>query len=205
MDKPSFYAVIPATVRYAPISAGAKLLYGEITALTHSYGYCSAHNEYFMRLYKKTDRTIQAWIDQLVQYGFVERVIFGNRRELRDVVPIHKIGVFEPPTVEEVRAYCQEHNLNVDADLFVRFYSSKGWKIGKNMMQDWKASVQVWAQRVNQTASTSQSRARYVGKGVNGLVCVDKAYIGGSDMERRKMTDEEINALFTKLDDEEDV
>jgi len=53
---------------------------------------------------------------------------------------------FIPPTVEEVRNYCQERNNNVDAERFINFYSAKGWKIGKNSMKDWKASVRTWEQ-----------------------------------------------------------
>jgi len=53
---------------------------------------------------------------------------------------------FIPPTVEEVKKYCRERNNNVDAERFINFYSAKGWKIGKNSMKDWKASVRTWEQ-----------------------------------------------------------
>ena len=48
------------------------------------------------------------------------------------------------PTVEEVRAYCQERKNKVDPEQFVDFYASKGWMIGKNPMKDWKAAVRTW-------------------------------------------------------------
>lgn len=51
---------------------------------------------------------------------------------------------FTPPTVEEVRAYCQERGNGIDAQTFVDFYTAKGWKIGKESMKDWKASVRTW-------------------------------------------------------------
>lgn len=54
---------------------------------------------------------------------------------------------FVPPTVEEVRAYCQERKNNVDPERFVDFYSSKGWMIGKNKMKDFKAAVRNWEKR----------------------------------------------------------
>ena len=52
--------------------------------------------------------------------------------------------VFIPPTVEEVRAYCEERGNNVDPEAFVDFYMSKGWMINKNKMKDWKAAVRTW-------------------------------------------------------------
>lgn len=53
---------------------------------------------------------------------------------------------FNPPTVEEVRAYCTERGNGVDPEAFVDFYASKGWMIGKNKMKDWKAAVRTWEQ-----------------------------------------------------------
>lgn len=51
---------------------------------------------------------------------------------------------FSKPTVEEVKAYCSERKNNVDAEKFCDFYESKGWKVGKEPMRDWKASVRTW-------------------------------------------------------------
>ena len=55
-----------------------------------------------------------------------------------------KRKVFTKPTVEEVKAYCDERKNNVNADKFIDFYESKGWLIGKNPMKDWKACVRTW-------------------------------------------------------------
>ena len=54
---------------------------------------------------------------------------------------------FTPPTVEEVRTYCQERGNSVDPEAFCDFYTSKGWKVGKNPMKDWKAAVRTWEKR----------------------------------------------------------
>lgn len=54
---------------------------------------------------------------------------------------------FQIPTVEEVRAYCEERNNSVDPETFVDFYTSKGWKVGKDPMKDWKAAVRTWEKR----------------------------------------------------------
>ena len=54
---------------------------------------------------------------------------------------------FSPPTLEEVKSYCQERSNGVDAEQFIDFYSSKGWMVGKNPMKDWKACVRTWEKR----------------------------------------------------------
>ena len=54
---------------------------------------------------------------------------------------------FSPPSLEEVRAYCQERGNVIDPEQFVNFYESKGWKIGKEKMKDWKACVRTWEKR----------------------------------------------------------
>lgn len=71
---------------------------------------------------------------------------------------------FAPPTPENVREYCREKGLNVDADRFVDFYESKNWYVGKNKMKDWKAAVRNWArsQRQESTAKgTEKPRNRF--------------------------------------------
>lgn len=54
---------------------------------------------------------------------------------------------FKPPTVEEVAAYVKEKGYSVDAEQFVAFYESKGWMIGKNKMQKWRAAVATWQRK----------------------------------------------------------
>lgn len=51
---------------------------------------------------------------------------------------------FTPPTVEEVKAYCEERKNGVDAQHWFDYYASNGWKVGKNAMKDWKAAVRTW-------------------------------------------------------------
>lgn len=52
--------------------------------------------------------------------------------------------VFSPPSVDEVKEYCTERGNNIDPEVFVDFYESKGWMIGKSKMKDWKAAVRTW-------------------------------------------------------------
>lgn len=72
MESPNFYAIIPATVRYCEdLIPTAKLLYGEITALSNERGYCWASNSHFARLYNVQPRQVQRWISQLQELGFI--------------------------------------------------------------------------------------------------------------------------------------
>ena len=65
-----------------------------------------------------------------------------NREE--ESICVQPAKRFVPPTVEEVREYCQERRNSVDPQKFVDFYEAKGWMVGKNKMKDWKASVRTW-------------------------------------------------------------
>jgi len=73
-ENPSFYAVIPAFVRYnKDLSPNAKLLYGEITTLTNKKGYCFASNNYFANVYGVDKSSITHWIKQLADAGYIRQ------------------------------------------------------------------------------------------------------------------------------------
>jgi predicted transcriptional regulator len=57
---------------------------------------------------------------------------------------------FVPPTIEEVENYIKEKGYNVDAERFVAYYKSNGWKVGKNPMKDWKMAIVTWSKNDNQ-------------------------------------------------------
>lgn len=57
---------------------------------------------------------------------------------------------FTPPTLSEVEAYANEKGYTsqeFSPSYFVDFYQSKGWKVGRDPMKDWKASVRMWVAR----------------------------------------------------------
>lgn len=71
-EKPNYYAVIPANVRYDEnLKLGEKMMYGEITSLTYKTGECWASNNYFARLYKVSPQAISKWIKSLEQYKYI--------------------------------------------------------------------------------------------------------------------------------------
>ena len=85
-EKPNYYAVIPAEVRYnKKLNSSQKLFYSEITSLTHKTGECWASNNYFARLYEVSPSTISNWVKTLEKEQFisVEYVKKGNEIEKR--------------------------------------------------------------------------------------------------------------------------
>ena len=78
-------------------------------------------------------------------------------RETADKPP--RASRFTPPTVDEVRAYCQERGNSVDPERFVDFYASKGWLVGKTRMKDWRA-VRSWERSDSQQKAQDKDRIR---------------------------------------------
>ena len=52
---------------------------------------------------------------------------------------------FVPPTVSEVKAYCQERNNGINPEEFIDYYASQGWKKANGRpVVDWKGCVRLW-------------------------------------------------------------
>lgn len=73
---------------------------------------------------------------------------------------------FTPPSLDEVKAYCQERNNAVNPEAFVDFYESKGWKVGREPMKDWKAAVRTWERRDKKEKDNSYPDYSYKGDSV---------------------------------------
>lgn len=111
MDK-SYYAIIPANVRYDnSLNANAKLLYGEITALTNKNGLCWATNEYFSDLYGVSERTITDWIKQLKEKGYIDFVIQTKRYDDGTVKKVRFISInhIEEWVLNHIEDLCKNH------------------------------------------------------------------------------------------------
>lgn len=86
-ENPTYYAVIPATVRYdTRLTLGARMMYGEITCLSNKEGYCWASNKYFAELYDVCENTIQNWITALKNSGYIrletKQAQTGSKRKI---------------------------------------------------------------------------------------------------------------------------
>ena len=98
-QQPNYYAIISAEVRYDKnLTANAKLLYAEITALLNMNGECFATNKYFSNLYGKSIVTISKWIKELITNGYVSSsyTYKGGTKEIdRRYLSILKGGIKE--------------------------------------------------------------------------------------------------------------
>ena len=108
MDKPSYFAILTADVRYdKTLKPLARLLYAEITALCNKEGYCWSSNQYFADLYEVDPKTVSGWIGQLKTKGYITvqleykentkqvlkryiRINEGGMDKIMDTLPIKK-------------------------------------------------------------------------------------------------------------------
>lgn len=96
----------------------------------------------------------------------------GEEREGERCADKPQRARFTPPTLEEVQAYCLERNNGVDAQHFLDYYSSNGWRVGRNPMKDWKAAVRTWERngvnRKTGTAAELEESYRMIREWANG-------------------------------------
>ena len=82
-ERPSYYSIIPATVRYDKrLKAFERLMFSEITALSNKYGYCTASNSYFAALYEVDKTTISRWINHLKSLGYLRTEMLKKGRAI---------------------------------------------------------------------------------------------------------------------------
>ncbi len=120
-ERPNYYAIIPAEVRYCEdLPSNAKLLYGEITALASTDGGCFARNKYFANLYHVDVRTVQNWLEMLEEKGFIERTSARmSDTGLRAIRVIDRVRPHRIESYNEIFAGC-----GVDGELkrvFIEF------------------------------------------------------------------------------------
>lgn len=97
----SFYSIIPAHIRYDnELPPNAKLLYGEITALSNQEGYCWATNDYFAKHFNVHKKSITRWIAKLQNKGYiwVQLLYKGDSKEVQErKIYIMPISDLPPP------------------------------------------------------------------------------------------------------------
>lgn len=104
-----YIAIIPAVVRYdKELKPSEKLLFGEISALMDTKGYCWASNKYFAELYDVAIETVSRWITHLVKKGYVKsKIVYAEdgktvlQRKLWAILPV--LDEDEDPIDEKIK------------------------------------------------------------------------------------------------------
>lgn len=114
--KKSYYAVIPANVRYDnELTPNAKLLYGEITALCNEKGYCWASNSYFAELYKVSKETVSRWISKLEKLGYIKTELIYEQGTKS--VKERRIYICGDPIDKNINRYRQNNQYPIDENI----------------------------------------------------------------------------------------
>lgn len=104
-DKPNFYAIIPADVRYdEQLPPNAKLLYAEISALIGKEGFCYSSNAYFLEVFGFSEKTTARLIADLEKHGYVKRVISRDKSgkvDMRRIYLTASLPDVQPPVIFE--------------------------------------------------------------------------------------------------------
>lgn len=108
MEKPNYYAIIPANVRYdKQLKDKAKLLYGEIASLCNKNGYCWAKNEYFADLYNVSKTTISTLIRNLIERGYIKSKII-YKEGTKEILNRY-LSILNNPVEENLK----DNNINI--------------------------------------------------------------------------------------------
>lgn len=87
---------------------------------------------------------------ECIQNGYITDTQYRLGKDSKGKDSKEKSGRFTPPSLEELSEYIKEKEYAVDPEAFIDFYTSKGWKIGKETMKDWRAAVRTWSRRDKQ-------------------------------------------------------
>ena len=84
MENPNYYSILTADVRYDNnLTDSEKLLYAEITSLSNKYGYCTASNNYFAKLYDVSKVTISRRVSSLRDNGYINVELIKENNEVK--------------------------------------------------------------------------------------------------------------------------
>lgn len=142
MEKPNYYAILPAEVRYSKkLSPMERLLYAEITCLCNHKGYCWATNNYFGNLFDRHGNTISKCISNLSKFGFIKIQIIKNDKNVIEnrIIKLVNEGISKniyPPKqkrLDPISENAKNNNKIINNNkekLFNQFWDIYGKKIG---------------------------------------------------------------------------
>lgn len=84
-----------------------------------------------VQMYEKSTPEIEREIDKDIEIDIKEKK--------------KKTTKFVPPTIQEIKEYCLEKNINVDADQFFNYFEAGNWVDSKgNKVKSWKQKLLTW-------------------------------------------------------------
>ncbi len=129
--QPSYYAIIPATIRYDErLKYAERLFYGEITALIGKEGYCFASNNYFAKLYEVIPGTISRWISHLSKLGYIKveiirdnnNAIIERRIYITDISCKRVVqDTYKQNCSYPISKKAKDNNINIRIDRFFKY------------------------------------------------------------------------------------
>jgi len=66
-----------------------------------------------------------------------------DRKELENI-KTKKRKITIPPSIKDVKDYCDERQNGIDPQHFIDYNETRGWFVGKSKMKDWKAAIRTW-------------------------------------------------------------
>ena len=185
IEIPSYYAVIPANVRYdKTLRPNEKLLYGEITALSSATGECWASNHYFAELYQVTPQAVSTWIKNLKEKGYISVDI------------IYKIG-----TKEIEKRSIKIVSTNDDG------VSIKNEKVSTKVDGGINKNLIGYQQKIKENNTRDNNTSKNTKTIINNYTDDEDladALMGFADMRKaikKPLTDRAWKIIFSKLDD----
>ena len=97
-----------------------------------------------IRLSQKEIDDCQKRKSTIVENNKENNISINNIKEINNNKLLFTKKKFKKPTLDEVQQYCSERKNNISAEKFIDYYESNGWKVGRNSMKDWKATVRNW-------------------------------------------------------------
>ena len=113
------------------------------------------HNGMSTETLQARPETLQARPETL-QAEAVEEVETVEAEEValvEAVKPANPRTPMKRPTLEEVQACIAERGYNVDAEAFIAYYESVGWKVGNKAMKSWQHALVTWQKRNAHTSN----------------------------------------------------
>lgn len=146
--KPDYYVLIPSHVRYCKdLKPIERLIFGEITCLCNSKGYCWARNNYFADLFQISARSVSRYINHLKSLDFITVKIERDERKMviKRIIKIVNYNIDKtvdtprqncPPPIDRTVQYNNTRINNKKDILFNKFWDAYNLKKSRKVCYD---------------------------------------------------------------------